>query len=99
MKIGSLTQGCFEFVISIKSRIHQYPRQRDMFLTEHPAKSASFRAAIILSLVFKYFGQILCGKGLHVKSSVSIFQELLLVLTKLSFWEGDWAICYNFIKF
>ena len=34
----------------------------------------------------------------HKKSSVTIFQEFLLVLTKVSFWEEHWALGYNSMK-
>ena len=33
------------------------------------------------------------------KSLISIFQEFLLILTKLSFWEGGWALGYHSMKF
>ena len=35
----------------------------------------------------------------HGKSLVSVFKSFLLVLTKLLFWRGDWAIDYHCMEF
>ena len=32
------------------------------------------------------------------KSSISFFSRFLIILTKFSFWEEDWALGYNSMK-
>ena len=39
------------------------------------------------------------GTVLYLESSICIFQEFFLILTKFSFWEEDWALGYDSIKF
>ena len=43
------------------------------------------------------------NSSFHVKqgmeSSISVFQNILLVLIKFSCWRGDWGLGYNSMKF
>ena len=43
--------------------------------------------------------QFLCQIVHYGQKSISIFQGILLVVTKFLFWDEDWALGYNFIKF
>ena len=52
----------------------------------------SFRKHFRLALVFMQITH-------YGESLIFIFNSFLLVLTKFSFWQGDWAICYHFMEF
>ena len=57
------------------------------------SKLQSFTEYFSLTLVFIWNGT------LREKFSLGFFKRFLLVLTKFSFWQGDWALGYHSMKF
>ena len=77
-----------------KTKIFQKPKKWTSYRIPHIWISLqSFTEYLRLTLVF------MRNSALQEKFNFCFFKRFLLVLTKFSFWQGDWALGYYSMKF
>ena len=76
----------------------QYPYSSQQCSLLHH-KSAVYVIPTTMSKIFETSASFLVKQGTTGKVQFLFSRSFLLVPTKFSFWEQDWALAYNFMKF